>query len=242
MPRHAGGDRAASRRHRGIRTTGELGSVAALLASRVAPAQARAGDGPKRHANQLHPAQLTDPDTRESNTILRSCVHCGFCTATCPTFVLLGDELDSPRGRIYLIKDMLEGGKPATEQVVRHVDRCLSCLSCMTTCPSGVNYMHLVDHARAYIERPTPAPGRSGCCAARWACCCPIPAASAWPCARPPPGAAPAAAGARCVDDGASACAAMLALAPTRLPPASPTQGPQDPSRPRASGAAAWRC
>jgi glycolate oxidase iron-sulfur subunit len=106
------------------------------------------------------PAQLADPDTRSSNGILRSCVHCGFCTATCPTFVLLGDELDSPRGRIYLIKDMLEGGQPATEQVVRHVDRCLSCLSCMTTCPSGVNYMHLVDHARKYIEetytRPWP--------------------------------------------------------------------------------------
>ena len=99
------------------------------------------------------PAQLADPDTAESNRILRTCVHCGMCTATCPTFLLLGDELDSPRGRIYLIKDMLEGGKPATEQVVRHVDRCLSCLSCMTTCPSGVNYMHLVDHARAYIDR-----------------------------------------------------------------------------------------
>ncbi|WP_043337711.1 glycolate oxidase subunit GlcF [Belnapia moabensis] len=98
------------------------------------------------------PEQLRDPDTRESNQILRTCVHCGFCTATCPTFLLLGDELDSPRGRIYLIKDMLEGGKPATEEVVRHVDRCLSCLSCMTTCPSGVNYMHLVDHARRYIE------------------------------------------------------------------------------------------
>jgi glycolate oxidase iron-sulfur subunit len=98
-------------------------------------------------------AQLADPDTAESNRILRTCVHCGMCTATCPTFLLLGDELDSPRGRIYLIKDMLEGGKPATEQVVRHVDRCLSCLSCMTTCPSGVHYMHLVDHARAYIEK-----------------------------------------------------------------------------------------
>jgi glycolate oxidase iron-sulfur subunit len=85
------------------------------------------------------PAQLADPDTAESNRILRTCVHCGMCTATCPTFLLLGDELDSPRGRIYLIKDMLEGGKPATEQVVRHVDRCLSCLSCMTTCPSGVH-------------------------------------------------------------------------------------------------------
>jgi len=98
-------------------------------------------------------AQLADPDTRESEKILRTCVHCGFCTATCPTYVLLGDELDSPRGRIYLIKDMLEQGKPATAQVVKHVDRCLSCLSCMTTCPSGVNYMHLVDHGRAWIEK-----------------------------------------------------------------------------------------
>ncbi len=96
--------------------------------------------------------QLRDPDTASSNQILRTCVHCGFCTATCPTFLLLGDELDSPRGRIYLIKDMLESGRDATEEVVRHVDRCLSCLSCMTTCPSGVNYMHLVDHARTHIE------------------------------------------------------------------------------------------
>jgi len=97
--------------------------------------------------------QLRDPDIQSSNQILRTCVHCGFCTATCPTFVLLGDELDSPRGRIYLIKDMLESGRPATEEVVRHVDRCLSCLACMSTCPSGVNYMHLVDHARTHIER-----------------------------------------------------------------------------------------
>ncbi|HEY3847114.1 MAG TPA: glycolate oxidase subunit GlcF [Acetobacteraceae bacterium] len=97
--------------------------------------------------------QLRDPDTAVSNQVLRTCVHCGFCTATCPTFVLLGDELDSPRGRIYLIKDMLEADRPATEEVVRHVDRCLSCLSCMTTCPSGVHYMHLVDHARHHIER-----------------------------------------------------------------------------------------
>ncbi|MGE0224065.1 MAG: glycolate oxidase subunit GlcF [Acetobacteraceae bacterium] len=96
--------------------------------------------------------QLRDPDTASSNQVLRTCVHCGLCTATCPTFVLLGDELDSPRGRIYLIKDMLEAGRPATPDVVQHVDRCLSCLSCMTTCPSGVNYMHLVDHARTYIE------------------------------------------------------------------------------------------
>src|SRR6201992_1785953 len=103
--------------------------------------------------------QLRDPDTASSNSVLRTCVHCGMCTATCPTFLLLGDELDSPRGRIYLIKDMLETGRPATEEVVRHVDRCLSCLSCMTTCPSGVNYMHLVDHARAYIEAKYQRPG-----------------------------------------------------------------------------------
>ncbi len=97
--------------------------------------------------------QLRDPEVAASNQVLRTCVHCGLCTATCPTFLLLGDELDSPRGRIYLIKDMLETGRPATEAVVRHVDRCLSCLACMTTCPSGVNYMHLVDHARSYIEQ-----------------------------------------------------------------------------------------
>ena len=97
--------------------------------------------------------QLRDPDIAVSNQVLRSCVHCGFCTATCPTFLLLGDELDSPRGRIYLIKDMLESGRPAAELEVRHIDRCLSCLSCMTTCPSGVHYMHLVDHARTHIEQ-----------------------------------------------------------------------------------------
>ncbi len=95
---------------------------------------------------------LADPHMEASEKILRSCVHCGFCTATCPTYVLDGDELDSPRGRIYLIKDMLENQRPASEQDVLHIDRCLSCLACMTTCPSGVNYMHLVDHARAYIE------------------------------------------------------------------------------------------
>jgi glycolate oxidase iron-sulfur subunit len=97
-------------------------------------------------------AQLADPDIAEADRILRTCVHCGFCTATCPTYVLLGDELDSPRGRIYLIKDMLENDRPATADVVKHVDRCLSCLACMTTCPSGVHYMHLVDHARAHVE------------------------------------------------------------------------------------------
>ena len=97
-------------------------------------------------------AQLADPNIATADKILRACVHCGFCQATCPTYVLLGDELDSPRGRIYLIKEMLEHDAPATEEVVTHIDRCLSCLACMTTCPSGVHYMHLVDHARAHIE------------------------------------------------------------------------------------------
>jgi len=99
------------------------------------------------------PEQLEDPGIAEANRILRACVHCGFCTATCPTYQILGDELDSPRGRIYLIKDMLESGRPADAKTVKHIDRCLSCLACMTTCPSGVHYMHLVDEARAYIEK-----------------------------------------------------------------------------------------
>jgi glycolate oxidase iron-sulfur subunit len=98
------------------------------------------------------PAQLLDPDNAASEQILRACVHCGFCTATCPTYVLLGDELDGPRGRIYLIKNMLEAGGPVPAETVTHIDRCLSCLACMTTCPSGVNYMHLVDHGRRHIE------------------------------------------------------------------------------------------
>ena len=105
-------------------------------------------------------AQLADPDTAASEKILRACVHCGFCTATCPTYVLLGDELDSPRGRIYLIKNMLEEGGSVGDETVKHLDRCLSCLACMTTCPSGVHYMHLVDHGRRHIEthyrRPWP--------------------------------------------------------------------------------------
>ncbi|MBT6095652.1 MAG: glycolate oxidase subunit GlcF [Rhodospirillaceae bacterium] len=104
--------------------------------------------------------QLTEPGLSIANDILRKCVHCGFCTATCPTYVLLGDELDSPRGRIYQFKDMLESGKPPSEKLVRHADRCLSCLSCMTTCPASVDYMHLVDEARVRIEqnytRPLP--------------------------------------------------------------------------------------
>ena len=96
--------------------------------------------------------QLKDPGTARANEILRTCVHCGFCTATCPTYQVLGDELDSPRGRIYLIKDMLENDRDPDEKTVKHIDRCLSCLACMSTCPSGVHYMHLVDHAREYIE------------------------------------------------------------------------------------------
>jgi glycolate oxidase iron-sulfur subunit len=97
--------------------------------------------------------QLSDPNIAESDKILRACVHCGFCTATCPTYVLLGDEADSPRGRIYLIKEMLEQDRPAAKDDVKHIDRCLSCLACMTTCPSGVHYMHLVDNARNHIEK-----------------------------------------------------------------------------------------
>ena len=98
------------------------------------------------------PEQLTKPATKRANEILRACVHCGFCTATCPTYQVLGDELDSPRGRIYLIKDMLENERTPDAKTVLHIDRCLSCLACMTTCPSGVHYMHLIDTARAYIE------------------------------------------------------------------------------------------
>ena len=97
--------------------------------------------------------QLKDKDNKSSEKILRKCVHCGFCNATCPTYQILGDELDSPRGRIYLIKDMIENNKPANEKIVKHIDRCLSCYSCMTTCPSGVNYMHLIDHGRNHIEK-----------------------------------------------------------------------------------------
>ena len=99
------------------------------------------------------PELLANPDFAESERVVRTCVHCGFCTATCPTYVLLGDELDSPRGRIYLMKHMLEENRPADAETVKHIDRCLTCLSCMTTCPSGVNYMHLVDHARHHIEK-----------------------------------------------------------------------------------------
>ena len=172
------------------------------------------------------PEQLRDPDTAVSNQVLRTCVHCGFCTATCPTFVLLGDELDSPRGRIYLIKDMLEAGRPATEEVVRHVDRCLSCLSCMTTCPSGVHYMHLVDHARHYIERTYRRPWHERLLRAA--------AGHAAAASRAVPRRRCSAPGWRGRSRGlvpgrgmlAQRLRAMLALAPRRLPPPSPIERP----------------
>ena len=96
--------------------------------------------------------QLKNKENKSSEEILRKCVHCGMCNATCPTYEVLGDELDGPRGRIYLIKDMLENNKPANEKTSKHIDRCLSCYACMTTCPSGVNYMHLIDHGRNHVE------------------------------------------------------------------------------------------
>lgn len=97
--------------------------------------------------------QLRDENIQMANDVLRSCVHCGLCTATCSSYVVLGDERDSPRGRIYLIKDMLESGKPPDDTLVKHMDRCMTCLSCMTTCPSGVDYQHLSDLARQEIEK-----------------------------------------------------------------------------------------
>jgi glycolate oxidase iron-sulfur subunit len=165
-------------------------------------------------------AQLADPDVAAAEQILRKCVHCGFCTATCPTYVLLGDELDSPRGRIYLIKNMLEAGAPADEQVTRHVDRCLSCLSCMTTCPSGVNYMHLVDHARAHIHETYQRP--LGDRMLRWLLSRVLPRPGLFRLAlkgaqlgRPFAGLMP------------GRLSGLLRMAPKRLPPASPVDRPQ---------------
>ncbi|MDQ8726773.1 glycolate oxidase subunit GlcF [Bradyrhizobium sp. LHD-71] len=174
--------------------------------------------------------QLADPDIREADKILRACVHCGFCTATCPTYVLLGDELDSPRGRIYLIKEMLEKNQQPTPEVVKHIDRCLSCLACMTTCPSGVNYMHLVDQARVKIEEnyarpigerllrwvlaqilPRPALFRSSLKLARLA--------------RAFSGLLPTSQTAQAVPSFFRRIKAMLALAPARLPPAALAAG-----------------
>ncbi len=169
--------------------------------------------------------QLRDPDIAASNQVLRTCVHCGFCTATCPTFVLLGDELDSPRGRIYLMKDMLESGRPATAEVVLHIDRCLSCLSCMTTCPSGVHYMHLVDHARTYIERTYRRPWHERMLRALLASVLPKPALMRAALL----GARLARPFARLLPAGPmffQRLRALLTLAPARLPPASATERP----------------
>lgn len=173
------------------------------------------------------PAQLADPDLAECNdTALRRCVHCGFCNATCPTFVLTGDELDGPRGRILLMQNMLESGKAPTKEVVLHIDRCLSCLACMTTCPSGVNYMHLVDHARAYIERTYRRPLFERVLRSLVATTLPRPrlfriALNAARLARPLRGILPRGTGL------GGRIRAMLALAPTRLPPPSPANRPQ---------------
>jgi glycolate oxidase iron-sulfur subunit len=161
-------------------------------------------------------AQLADPDIAEADKILRACVHCGFCTATCPTYVLLGDELDSPRGRIYLIKDMLEHDRPATTDVVTHLDRCLSCLSCMTTCPSGVHYMHLIDHARAHVEETYRRPLLDRVVRAVLARVLPRPALFRWSLL----GAVVAKPLAPLFDAvGLKPLAAMLRLAPTKVPP-----------------------
>jgi glycolate oxidase iron-sulfur subunit len=165
--------------------------------------------------------QLADPATARSNEILRSCVHCGFCTATCPTYQVLGDELDSPRGRIYLIKDMLESGRPADERTVKHIDRCLSCLACMTTCPSGVHYMHLVDHARAHIEKTYRRPWSDR--ALRWVLAKVIPYPTRFRLALL--GAKIGRPFARLMPD--ARLRAMLAMAPRRIPPVSRNDDPQ---------------
>ena len=167
------------------------------------------------------PAQLADPLMQRSNKVLRTCVHCGFCTATCPTYQVLGDERDSPRGRIYLIKQMLESGGPADPATVRHIDRCLGCLACMTTCPSGVHYAHLLDHARAHIEATHRRPPFERLL--RWALAHILPhpmrfrlALAAARLGRP---------FARFLPD--ARLRAMLALAPARLPPVSRNDDPQ---------------
>ena len=165
--------------------------------------------------------QLQDPKLAEANKILRSCVHCGFCTATCPTYQVLGDELDSPRGRIYLIKEMLETGRPADARTVKHLDRCLSCLACTTTCPSGVDYMHLIDQARAYVEKTYKRPLSDR--ALRWVLASVIPhptrfrlALFAAKLGRP---------FTRLIPD--ARLRAMLAMAPATIPPVSRNDDPQ---------------
>ncbi|GGO32024.1 glycolate oxidase iron-sulfur subunit [Gemmobacter aquaticus] len=165
--------------------------------------------------------QLKDPGIARANQILRSCVHCGFCTATCPTYQVLGDELDSPRGRIYLIKEMLESGRPADARTVKHIDRCLSCLACMTTCPSGVHYMHLIDHARAHIEKTYRRP--LGDRALRWLLSRIIPYPGRFRLAML--GAKMARPFARLLPD--PRLRAMVAMAPKQVPPVSRNDDPQ---------------
>lgn len=165
--------------------------------------------------------QLEDPGLAHANQILRSCVHCGMCTATCPTYQVLGDELDSPRGRIYLIKDMLESGRPADARTVKHIDRCLSCLACMTTCPSGVHYMHLVDHARAHIEATYRRPWSDR--ALRWLLAKVLPYPGRFRLALL--GAKMARPFARFLPD--KRLRAMVAMAPRRVPPVSRNDDPQ---------------
>jgi glycolate oxidase iron-sulfur subunit len=165
--------------------------------------------------------QLKDPGIARANQILRSCVHCGFCTATCPTYQVLGDELDSPRGRIYLIKEMLESGRPADARTVKHIDRCLSCLACMTTCPSGVHYMHLIDHARAHIEKTYRRP--LGDRALRWLLSRIIPYPGRFRLAML--GAKMARPFARFLPD--PRLRAMVAMAPKQVPPVSRNDDPQ---------------
>ncbi|MFT6606939.1 MAG: glycolate oxidase iron-sulfur subunit [Halocynthiibacter sp.] len=167
------------------------------------------------------PEQLREPAIQRANEILRSCVHCGFCTATCPTYQVLGDELDSPRGRIYLIKEMLESGRDADEKTVKHVDRCLSCLACMTTCPSGVHYMHLVDHARAHIEKTYKRPFTDR--ALRWVLAKVLPYPLRFRFALL--GAKMARPFARLIPD--ARLRAMIAMAPKQIPPVSRNDDPQ---------------
>lgn len=167
------------------------------------------------------PEQLADPGIARANEILRACVHCGFCTATCPSYQVLGDELDSPRGRIYLIKEMLETGRPADARTVKHIDRCLSCLACMTTCPSGVHYMHLIDHARAYVEKTwrRPLPDRM----LRWVLARVLPYPGRFRLALL--GAKIARPFARLLPD--ARLRAMVAMAPKRVPPVSRNDDPK---------------
>jgi glycolate oxidase iron-sulfur subunit len=166
------------------------------------------------------PDLLEKPDFASSESIVRKCVHCGFCTATCPTYVLLGDELDSPRGRIYLMKEMLEKNRPADAETVKHIDRCLSCLACMTTCPSGVNYMHLVDHARHHIARTYRRPLADRLLRAQLAFTLPHPA-------RFRVALRAGSLGKMFARFLPSRLRTMLDLAPARVPPASPVDRPQ---------------